>query len=197
MDHLSSQQNINSQPHAIHFSGPINPITVNNLRSALLPAIRQNATEIKLYFSSEGGDLNSGLALYHFLRAYPIPLTIVNFGSVESIAVLIFLAADKRLVVEHGRFLIHSFNANFQFQSVDHGRLSERTRSIDSYAEIYTKIFKERTNSAQTPIDVGNILHGDALIIDSATAISAGIATSIISAEGAMTVNDIPWWVAP
>lgn len=183
--------------HIVHFTGPINYITVNNIRDAILKSILQNATSITMIFSSEGGDLNSGLSLYHFLRALPVPLTMHNFGSVESIAVLAYLAADTRLVVEDGRFLIHSFSANFPFTSVDLPRLSERTVSINSYAEIYAKIFNERTKNAQISIDIHKALHGEALIVDASAAVSHGIATTIAPAEGTIRSSDAHRWVAP
>lgn len=186
-----------SQKNVIHFVGHINPVTVNNIRSAILPALKQGTTEIELMLSSEGGDINSGLALYNFLRVIPVPLTTVNIGSVESIAVIVYLAGDKRLAVDNSRFLIHSFNANFPFNGVDYSRLSERTASLDDYAKTYSYIFNYRTKHAQTPVNIDHTLRGDALIIDSAAATSAGIVTEIITSERKISAADVHWWVAP
>jgi len=188
--------------HVIHFNGSINPVTVHNIRQLTLQAILGNtqtakATELYYVFSSEGGDVTSGLALYNFLRGISIPITMHNFSSVESIAVLIFLAADNRYTVPIGRFLLHSFQTNFASSSVDIPRLSERARSLDNYMDIYIRCFQERVDSAKKPIDLESVFRGDAAIIDATAAIDVGIVHKIVPPSKLITTSDIHWWVSP
>jgi len=58
-------------------------------------------------FSSNGGSVNAGIALYNFLRALPVEIIMHNTGSIDSIATVIFLAADKRYAALHSTFLFH------------------------------------------------------------------------------------------
>ncbi len=49
----------------------------------------------------------AGITLYNFLRALPIHIVMHNTGSVDSIATVIFLAAEERYACSHSRFLFH------------------------------------------------------------------------------------------
>ena len=182
--------------HCVHFYGPVSPRSFENLRSAILEALQVgNAKNLCLYLSSEGGDLNSGFTAYNFIRALPVPVTAINIGTVESIAVLMFLACDERLIVPEGRFLLHSFNWNFGNIAVkDHARISEHTLSLDYDVERYAKIFDDRTQGAQTSVDIRECLNGKALILGAAAASDAGIVTDIVPAERAISCDDTHWW---
>lgn len=54
-----------------------------------------------------GGNVGDGLALYNYLRTYPIDVTLYNPGTVASVGVIIFLAAKHRIVSKHGTFMVH------------------------------------------------------------------------------------------
>src|SRR5580693_3728642 len=100
--------------HVIHFYGRIHDKSFENLRNVVLQAIQAGAaTSIQLRLSSEGGFNNAGFTCYHFLRAITVPLTIHNLGSVESMAVPIFLAGQTRLALPHSRFMLHALHWAF------------------------------------------------------------------------------------
>ena len=194
---MSEPENQEPKRHTIFYSGGIYPQSVNNIRGTILQALNQKATSIRFAFSSEGGNLNDGFSLYHFLRALPVPLTMYNFGMVESMGVLIYLAGDTRLVAKDASFLMHSIQANFNFNSVDYPRLDERVNSIKQNMKVYEKIFEERTKGAKKPISIRKAISEEALILDSASAYKARIATEIISPEGFISTGDVNWAVAP
>lgn len=77
-------------------------------------AIGQKYDRIHLLLSSPGGSVFHGLSIYNFLRGAPIEVHTHNFGSVDSIGVIIFCAGAERLSVPHARFLLHGvkFNIN-------------------------------------------------------------------------------------
>lgn len=184
--------------HCIHFYGPITPMSIEHLRDSALTAIKaNNAQQLCVYLSSEGGNLTAGFTAFNFLRALPVPVTAINMGNVESIAVLLYLAADERLALPHSRFLIHSFNWTFGSDAViDHARINEHTLSLSHDVERYAKIFNDRTQGAQTPVDVRECLNGKALVLGASAASDAGIVTGIIPAEGAISREDTHWWPA-
>lgn len=66
----------------------------------------------KLYFliSSNGGDVDAGIALYNFLKALPLQVIMHNIGSIDSIANVVFLAGKKRYASKHTSFLFHGVN---------------------------------------------------------------------------------------
>lgn len=182
--------------HCFHFYGPVTPKSVSNLRDQMLTALtRQEMTEGTLFLSSEGGDINSGFTAYNFIQALPVPFTAVNMGTVESIAVMLYLAADTRIAVKNSRFLLHSFHWGFPQTTVDCNRLTEHSLSLEFDQKRYADIFQERTQGAQAPVDIREVLRGEALILDPSAATSAGIASQIID-KGAISSADAHWWPA-
>ena len=53
-----------------------------------------------------------GLSAYNFLKGVPLEITTHNFGSVDSIGVVLYCAGARRLSVPHARFLIHGVSVN-------------------------------------------------------------------------------------
>lgn len=184
--------------HIFHFCGPITPKSYEYLRNTICTAVFERfADKITVMFSSEGGDLNSGFSAYNFLRGLPVPVKMVNVGTVESIAVIIYLAADEREVLETSRFLLHQFNWTYPHQIVDYSRLSENSQSLQFDFNRYVSIFNDRTHCGKNTIDVTKCLNGQSIILDPATASSAGISTGVIPVKGSIppqTDDVIHWW---
>jgi len=74
---------------------------------------KQKPNTIYFLFSSGGGSVNAGIALYNFLRALPVEIVMHNVGSIDSIANVIFLAASRRYAATHSSFLFHGITWNF------------------------------------------------------------------------------------
>ena len=179
--------------HIIHFSGGINPATSENLRNTCLQALERGASEIRLHISSEGGSTTCGFTLFNFLRSLPIPLITHNIGNIESIAVVLFLAAKERLTCQHSRFLIHPLHWSFNAGSVDHSRLREFVASLDNDLERYAQIFDEITQCPKELIDIRENLSGQEIIFTAETSISHGISTEICAAT--IPAGAVNWWV--
>lgn len=184
--------------HIFHFCGPITPKSYEYLRNVICTAVFERcADKITVMFSSEGGDLNSGFSAYNFLRGLPVPVKMVNVGTVESIAIIIYLAADEREALETSRFLLHQFNWTYPQQRVDYSRLSENSQSLQFDVNRYVSIFNDRTQSGKSKIDIEECLRGQSIILEPASASAAGIATKIIPVRGSIprqTDSIIHWW---
>lgn len=63
--------------------------------------------EITLYINSPGGEVQSGLAVFDFLKLISCPIRTVCIGTAASMGALLFLAGDKRVMLPHARILIH------------------------------------------------------------------------------------------
>lgn len=67
--------------------GPIDQDSLSRIFSNLSGATQGGAKEIHLLVQSTGGMVSDGIALYNFLKTFPIKLHGYNGGSVSSIAV--------------------------------------------------------------------------------------------------------------
>lgn len=65
------------------------------------------ATAFNVHINSEGGLVDVGFDIYHYLKSLGKPLTTIGSGIVASIATVIFMAGTKRLVRENTPFMIH------------------------------------------------------------------------------------------
>lgn len=63
--------------------------------------------KLKLFLSSEGGDVETSLALYHFIQALPFETEIIGFNKIASSAVIVFVASTKRFVTKNCIFILH------------------------------------------------------------------------------------------
>jgi ATP-dependent protease ClpP protease subunit len=102
--------------------------------------------ELYILFSSPGGSIDAGITLYNFLRALPVRLVMHNIGSINSIANVVFLAADRRLAVPHSSFLFHGFTWTFaQPTPVPHVQLQEIVSRFQGDESKMIGIITERT----------------------------------------------------
>ena len=151
-------------------------------------------SNLRLLLSSEGGDLIAGFTAYNFLRSLPIPVETINMGSVESIAVVLYLAGEKRTALSGTKFLIHNFFGSFPSSQVDYLRLAERSSSLTFDLERYVQIFQDRTQGCEVPIDVRKHLDSGALVISAEEATSVGIVHNVVPSAGLIDRCDIHWY---
>lgn len=60
-----------------------------------------------IFISSTGGDIDSAIRVYDFLKSITNKIHTIGFGQVDSSALLVYLAGDKRTALEDTRFRIH------------------------------------------------------------------------------------------
>lgn len=96
------------------FAGSIDQAAVQRIFNSLTSAMAGNITHVHLLFQSTGGFVGDGVCLYNFFKAFPIPLTLYNVGSVQSIATLAFLGANKRKTSAHATFMMHRSHSSPQ-----------------------------------------------------------------------------------
>ena len=66
-----------------------------------------NATSFTVHINSEGGVVDTGFDIYNYLRSLNVPIKTVGSGLVASIATVIFMAGDTRILREGTQFMIH------------------------------------------------------------------------------------------
>ncbi len=115
----------------IRFMAPVMPQTSDQLLRLIDQKIQQKTEKIHLMLSSPGGSVFHGLSIYNFIKGAPIEIDTYNFGSVDSIGVVIFCAGEKRYSVPHARFLIHGVNCGFNGNvSLGEKELEEKLKGL-------------------------------------------------------------------
>ena len=190
--------------HTIHFTQSINTDSFNALKNVALQALRNGAKEITIFLSTDGGNTDFGFTAYEFLRSLPVKLTIHCIGNVESMGIIMFLAADNRIATPHSKFKIHPLHWDFSEMRLDHDRLNEYSESLNFDADRYAAIFEERTKTAIKPLNIRETLSGKASILGASKAIEIHLATSVAdaaipaSASGEALKGDAArrtWWI--
>ena len=108
---------------------------------------------LHISFSTEGGSVTYGFAIYHFLRGLPYEIIMHNIGSVDSIGLTIFLAGEKRYTTTHGTFLIHRVTSDQQKEKVGASLLKETLNSIEANEQKVRNLYRERSSMPKTDID--------------------------------------------
>jgi len=93
--------------HYIKFYAPVTSGTAVQFQRTVEQLWNQNLTRLHLLISTPGGSVHDGLSVYNFLKGLPIEVHTYNFGSVDSIGVVIFCAGSERYSVPNARFLLH------------------------------------------------------------------------------------------
>lgn len=96
-----------AMPFYFGFTGAIESNSVTRICGALNTAVNEGATEIHLAINSGGGVISDGIYLYNHIRALAPKIVMHNTGTVASIAVAAYVAADERYCSRHSIFMIH------------------------------------------------------------------------------------------
>jgi len=146
------EDNMPTKPVVIKFFAPVVDVTINALMNAIEQKMKQGASEFIVLISSPGGSVIHGLSAYNYLKGLPITITTHNFGSVDSIGVVLFCGGSKRFSVPQARFLLHGVSARFQNESLEEKQLEERLKGLKIDVENIAKIIA--ANTAKTVEDV-------------------------------------------
>jgi len=137
------------KPVVIKFFAPVIDATVNALMNAVDQKVGQGAKEFTLAISSPGGSVFHGLSAYNYLKGLPVEITTHNFGSVDSIGIVLYCAGSKRLSVPQARFLLHGVSAQFRGeQNLEEMQLEERLKGLRIDAENIAKVIAANTSKS-------------------------------------------------
>ncbi len=136
----------------IRFFAPVIDVTVNALLNAVDAQMRQGVTEICLLISCPGGSVFHGLSAYNYLRGLPIKVVTHNFGSVDSIGVVMYCGGSERFSVPQARFLLHGVNANFAQSSLEEKQLEERLKGLRIDMTNIARVIAECTGKTEKQV---------------------------------------------
>jgi len=142
-----------TKPVVIRFFAPVIDATVNALMSAVDQKMKQGIKDFIILISSPGGSVIHGLSAYNYLKGLPVSITTHNFGSVDSIGIVIYCAGSKRLSVPQARFLFHGVSAQFRGeQNLEEKLLEERLKGLRIDMENIAKVIA--ANSGKSAKDI-------------------------------------------
>ncbi|WP_376790943.1 ClpP family protease [Thermoflexus sp.] len=128
-------------PIVIRFFAPVIDSTINALLNTIDQKMREGHRDFMLLLSSPGGSVFHGLSAYNYLKGIPVRITTCNFGSVDSIGVVLYCAGTRRLSVPHARFMLHGVSAQFpQPMSLEEKQLEERLKGLRIDLENIAKV---------------------------------------------------------
>lgn len=91
------------------FSEEINRSTTKELIKNILILDSISHDPITLYFSSQGGDVETAYAVHDIIKHIESPVTIIGLGLVASASIIIYLSVplERRLCFKNTTFMIH------------------------------------------------------------------------------------------
>ncbi len=102
--------------------------------------------QLYFLFSSGGGLVDSGVALFNYLRGLPQKIVMHNVGSIDSIANAVFLAAEVRYAAPTSAFLLHGITWNFgQGAILTYSQMQETMSRFDAAEQLTAQIIGDRT----------------------------------------------------
>ena len=138
-----------TKPVIIKFFAPVIDVTINALMDTIDNRMKQGATQFTILISSPGGSVFHGLSAYNYLRGLPVAVATHNFGSVDSIGVVLFCGGSKRLSVPQARFLLHGVSAGFQQnERLEEKQLEERLKGLRIDIENIAKVVAANTGKS-------------------------------------------------
>lgn len=164
------------------FTADVNQQSVSSLITFLHDNRSKNPNaHFTLYISSCGGDIDSAIRFYDYIKASKLNIDTVGFGQVDSSAIILFLTGQKRTAVKNCRFRLHSPTYNNGSQSQNITIVQETSKFIKEIDNRYFQIISEElglpNKRARNLYDKGDILSTKkALSLKIATAESDNIA---------------------
>jgi len=142
----------------IKYYAPVTANTAIQLQQIVEQMLRQGLTSLHLLLSTPGGSVHDGISIYNFLKGLPIEVNTYNFGSVDSIGVVIFCAGKNRYSVPHARFLLHPVSMQMiGNQAFDEPSIAERLNALKADQSNIAKVISSTINKSVD--DVQKLIH--------------------------------------
>lgn len=130
----------------IRFMGRVTQQTAYDLLQVIDKKIQEKYERIHIMISSSGGSVFYGISLYNYIKGLPVETYTYNFGSVDSIGVVLFCAGSKRFSVPNARFLVHGITLNMNEKaSLDEKKLEELLKGLKIDYQNMARVIEDNT----------------------------------------------------
>lgn len=137
----------------------------------------EDINQINVHINSYGGEVAEGLAIYNTLKNHKAKVTTFCDGFACSIASIIFLSGDERVMNESSLLMIHNTWTFVQGNAID---LRKEADDLDKITNASIKIYRANSNLNEEEIKA---LLDKETWISSEEALEMGFATSILKNE--------------
>lgn len=137
----------------IRFMAPVDEAATASLLATCDGLVARGVPTITLLISTPGGSVFHGISAYNYIRSLPVELVTYNFGSVDSIGVVLFCAGKVRKSVPNARFMIHGVQANIAGPvSLSEDQIQESLKSVQIDTQNIARIIGEHTKKSEADI---------------------------------------------
>jgi ATP-dependent Clp protease, protease subunit len=155
----------------INFYAAVNEGTINNLLNFITQQIHDATKnpanpldEIIIQISSTGGSSDHGLLAYNYLRQVNVTKTTIGMGNVDSAAVMIFAAGDRRLAMPSCRFLLHealtTVTGTFNGTKL-HEIANLNERITKDYCKVVSKVTGKTLRMVEKKVKTGQVMSSE------------------------------------
>lgn len=100
---------------------------------------------ILIHMKTCGGFWEEGMAIYDAIRTCPSKITILNYTHARSMSSLIFLSANKRVMMPHSWFMFHTGSVEFTGTAKQFDTEAEQSKLLVArMIELYVDALKEQ-----------------------------------------------------
>ena len=129
--------------------------------------------EINVRINSYGGEVAEGIAIYNALRNHPARVTTECAGFACSIASVIFMAGDERVMNEASLLMIHNAWSRCAGNAEEHRKEAD---DLDTVTQLSKKVYMAATDLDEAELTAWMDAE---TFIDSETALARGFATKV------------------
>ena len=159
-------------------TGTIDTNTANSLITYINGQLyRTNINKLKLLISSGGGDVDSAIRIYSYLKALPIEIETIGLSQIDSAANIIFSAGNKRFAIKGCRFFLHEGTFTIGTQSTTLHNHQESMLIITELLKKHINILAKETGKTEKEI---NKLLKESTVLTAEKAKELGLVTDIV-----------------
>jgi len=160
-------------------TGGIDSNTAHQLITWVNSQIYQGTiTKLTIFISSGGGDIDSAIRAYHFLKGLPVEVETIGISQIDSAANTIFLAGQNRKALNGCRFFLHEGTFTIGNPSASLHSLEETLTILKALENRNIEIVVRETGKNEQEIKNAMV---DGKILTSQEAVEFGLATEVIS----------------
>lgn len=137
----------------------------------------EGVSKINVYINSYGGEVAEGLAIYNSLKRHPAEIVTVCDGFACSIASVIFMAGDRRVMNEASLLMIHNAWTCAQGNAAE---LRKQARDLETITDASVAAYLANVNITETKL---RYLMDAETWLSPAKALEYGFCTEIVGNE--------------
>ena len=161
----------------IKFSVRVDFNSIERMTHQILEQLSLGVDKFIILISSPGGNVLAGISGYNFLRGIPAEVIMHNYGSVDSIATVMYCAGSTRYCVPHATFTLHGVTLDIKSHfTFSEKTLKERVSSLGADREIMSRVIADNTGRDLAIVE-HEILEG--IVLNSDQALEYGLVHKI------------------